>query len=188
MKKILLIDTSPRQGGNSDTAARLLADDLKNEEVVLFTMRDKHCSNCKACGACQGKTTQSCVQADDITPLLPLIDTCDAIAIITPVMNHQMSSQAKLFIERFYPFFNFTMEGMSNTSKRGKKGAMVCSCWGGPVEVYQKYAEWTLESFTQIGVAHTKALVFNQLSLPGAIKARPDYLAQLHSLAKWLAQ
>lgn len=125
MKKIVLIDASPRKGGNSEAVTDIIANDLADCEVTVFKMREK---DCRACGACQGRDTQQCVQKDDIAALLPAIERCDAIMLATPIYNQQITSQAKLFIERFYPFFKADGKGMSNTSKYGKKAALVCSC------------------------------------------------------------
>ena len=119
MKKILLVCATPRRGGNSDIVTSTLASDLAGCDVTVFTMREKRCFPCKACAACQGRESQLCVQDDDITLLLPLIDACDALALATPIYNHQISSQAKLFIERFYPFFHVGKKALSNTSKYG---------------------------------------------------------------------
>lgn len=188
MKKILLVNASPRKGGNSDIAIQTLAENLSDQDVTIFTMRDKNCHPCQACAACQGKTTQTCVQKDDITALLPLIDQCDAIVLASPIYNHQLNSQARLFIERFYPFFHVAMEDMSNTSKRGKKAALICSCWGSPRDVIERYAQWSVETFSQIGASQTRALVFNQIPERGAIRQRDDYLAQLKDLAGWLVE
>lgn len=188
MKKILLVNASPRKGGNSDIAIQTLADHLSDQDVTIFTMREKNCHPCQACAACQGKTTQTCLQKDDITALLPLIDGCDAIVLASPIYNHQINSQAKLFIERFYPFFNVTMEEASNTSKRGKKAALICSCWGSPRDVTERYAQWTVSGFSQIGASQTQALVFDEIPERGAISGREDYLAQLQALAEWLAE
>lgn len=120
MKTILLVNASPRAQGNSEVITQILAEDLKDQRVVVFTMREKDCRYCKACGACQGTAGQSCVQDDDITKLLPVIEACDAIVVATPIYNQQISSLAKLFIERFYPWFDFDKKGMSNTAKYGK--------------------------------------------------------------------
>ena len=38
MKKILLVNASPRKGGNSDTITKMLAEDLKDCEVTVFNM------------------------------------------------------------------------------------------------------------------------------------------------------
>lgn len=188
MKKILLVNTSPRKGGNSDTVVDILSSEIKNAEVRVFKMRDKHCSPCMACGFCQGKEIQNCIQKDDITELLSVIDQCDAVVIASPIYNHQMNSQAKLFIERWYPFFNIEKKLMSNTTKFNKKGVLIFSFWGSPIETIKKYAEWTLEGFSQIGVEKSRFLLFNEIPERGAVKNRQDYTAQLHELAKWLTE
>lgn len=188
MKKILLVDASPRKGGNSDVVIETLAQDLQGCEVTVFKMREKDCRQCMACDACQHKDTQSCVQNDDITALLPLIDTCDAIVLATPIYNQQITSRAKLFIERFYPFFRAGDPMMTNSSKRDKKAALVCSFWGSPKDVTTRYAEWTVQNFAQIGANQTRTLIFNGIPERGQILERPDYLDELHALANWLAE
>lgn len=186
MKKILLVNASPRKNGNSEAIIDILADDTKDQDVTVFAMREKDCRYCKACGACQGKKEQRCVQDDDITKILPVIETCDAIVVATPIYNQQVSSLAKLFIERFYPWFDLQGKGMSNTAKYGKKAALVCSFWGSPEEAVKKYADWTVGGFCQIGADQFQTLTFSHIPNAGDVKKRPDYVEQLHRLARWL--
>lgn len=186
MKNVLLVDASPRKGGNSEIIVDLIASDLKDCNLTVFKMKDKKCNPCLACGACQGKDTQNCVQKDDITQLLPIIENCDAIIIATPIYNQQICSQAKLFMERWYPFFDFSKPLMSNTSKPGKKAALVCSFWGSPVDITQKYANWTAKNFNQMGADKTKAILFPGIPEKGDILNRAEYIAQIHDLSSWL--
>ena len=188
MKKIVLVDASPRVNGNSDQVVRILTEDLKAHEVIVYKMREKETHFCLACGACQGKDTQRCVQKDDYTKLLPVLDTCDAIVMATPIYNQQISAMAKLFIERWYPFFKRDAPLMSNTSKPGKKGALVCSFWGSPVDVTEKYAKWTVSGFSQMGCDKTKAILFPKIPGRGDILAREEYINEIHELAKWLVE
>lgn len=188
MKKILLVNASPRKEGNSDRITALLADDLKDCEVTIFNMREKNCRPCLACGACQGKDTQLCVQKDDVEKLLPVIDECDAIVIATPIYNHQICSQAKLFIERWYPFFAYDRPFMSNTSRPGKKGALVCSFWGSPVDVIEKYADWTVSGFSQMGADKTKVVLFPQIPGRGDVLKNKEYITEIHELSDWLSE
>ncbi len=188
MSKILLVDTSPRKNGNSAAIVNAIADDLKAQEVTVFRMREKDCRPCRACDACQGKNTQICVQKDDFTALLPVIEGCDALMIATPIYNQQINSQAKLWIERLYPFFNVSGKNMSNTSKYGKKAALVCSCWGSPRDVTERYAEWTVKGLSQMGAEYFRFLVFDGIPGAGDVKRREDYMAAVRDLAKWLAE
>lgn len=188
MKKVLLVDASPRKGGNSEIVVDTLAEHLNGCEVTVFKMREHDCRSCQACAACQKKDTQMCVQKDDITPLLPVIDQCDAIVVASPIYNQQITSLAKLFIERFYPFFNVEKENMSNTSKQGKKAALICVCWGSDRDVTQQYADWTVSGFSQVGATNTRALVFDGIPGLGEIRNREDYMEQLKELAGWLSE
>ncbi len=141
MKKILLVDASKRVNGNSEQIIDMLKEDLSGNEIIVYKMREKKTNFCLACGVCQGKNTQSCLQKDDYTALLPVLDTCDAIVIATPIYNQQICSMAKLFKERLYPFFKWGDPLMTNTLKRGKKGVLVCSFIASPVDATKKYAD-----------------------------------------------
>ena len=57
MKRILLVDASPRKNGNSEIIVDMLASDLNNEDVTVFKMRENKCNPCMACAACQNKET-----------------------------------------------------------------------------------------------------------------------------------
>lgn len=186
MKHFLIVDASPRKGGNSEVIADELARLLQGHTVIVFKMREKNCNFCLACGACQNKDYAKCVQKDDISALLPVIENCDGVVLATPIYNQQVTAMAKLFIERFYPFFSVKNQMMTNSKKRDKKAALICSCWGSPREAVQKYADWTVAGFCQIGAKYTKALVFDHIPERAQVLERKDYLEQLKELAEWL--
>lgn len=186
MKRIVLIDASQRVRANSEIIVNRVAKALSNEEVHVFRMKEQKFQYCTGCDICQKSEELICSRKDDITKLLPHIDTCDAILIASPVYDHQMSSLAKLFIERFYAFYNPKAENNSSVSKRKKKAAFVMCCWTGDKETYKKYAEWTLEGFWQIDATDTRAEIFNGLNEREEILDRPDYLIRVQEIADWL--
>ncbi len=181
MKKILLINSSPRKNGNSESVVRLLADDLADgNEVIIFNTREKDCHPCRACGVCQRKRDGACVQKDDLSLLLPVLDRCDAIVLASPVYYRQVNAEAKMVMDRWYPFFAASM------SKTGKKGALILSYWGAPDRLMVPYAELTAENFQFIGCGESKIELFKQIPDKGQILQREDYVERLHSLARWL--
>ena len=186
MKKIVLIDASQRERANSEIIVKQVAARLSDVELHVLHMKKQNCQYCTGCGLCQRSEALVCSRKDDITKLLPHIDTCDSILIASPVYDHQMSSLAKLFIERFYAFYNSKADNNSSVTTRKKKAAFVMCCWTGNKEVYKKYAEWTLEGFWQIDAAETKVEIFNDLNGREEILARPDYLAKIQEIADWL--
>ena len=186
MKKIVLIDASQRERANSEIIVEKIAQRLSDAEVHVLRMKKQNCQYCTGCDICQKSEGIVCSRKDDITKLLPHIDTCDVILIASPVYDHQMSSLAKLFIERFYAFYNPKAENNSTVTKRRKKAAFVMCCWTGDKEIYRKYAEWTLEGFWQIDVTDTKVEIFNGLNEREEILDRPDFLSRVQEIADWL--
>ncbi len=84
-KKILIISTSPRKGGNSNALAEEFARGAREagntvEKVELY---DKTIGFCKGCLACQ--KTMRCVIRDDADTIAQKMLTAEVIAFATPI-------------------------------------------------------------------------------------------------------
>lgn len=106
MKKVLIISTSPRKGGNSE----ILADEfgkgaLENgnsvEKIFLY---DKTIYFCKGCLSCQ--TTNRCVISDDANMIVEKMLHTDAIVFATPIYFYEMCGQMKTLLDRSNPLFS----------------------------------------------------------------------------------
>jgi len=100
-KKVLVVSSSPRRGGNSD----LLCDQFANganeagHHVEKIFLKDKHINYCTGCGTClNGK--KPCSQKDDMAEILVKIIGADVIVMATPVYFYTMCGQMKTFIDR----------------------------------------------------------------------------------------
>lgn len=104
-KKVLVISTSPRKGGNSET----LADEFirgaqeAGNSVEKITLYDKSIGFCKGCLACQ--TTRRCVIRDDADAIAQAMLTADVIAFATPIYYYGMCGQMKTMLDRANPLF-----------------------------------------------------------------------------------
>lgn len=101
--KVLAISSSPRLGGNSDA---LCDEFLKGaaqagHETEKVSLAGKKIGPCRACYACA--KSRSCVQKDDMAPLLEKLIAADVIVLATPVYFYCMSAQMKLMIDRCLP-------------------------------------------------------------------------------------
>lgn len=105
MKKVLIISTSPRKGGNSE----ILADEfgkgaLENgnsiEKVCLY---DKTIGFCKGCLVCQ--TTKKCIIKDDANEIVKKMLDADVIAFATPIYFYEMCGQMKTLLDRTNQIF-----------------------------------------------------------------------------------
>lgn len=103
MKKVLVISSSPRRGGNSDILCdRFIAGarDAGHIAEKVF-LRDKNIGYCTGCGACN--RTHQCVQKDDMREILDKMVEADVIVMATPVYFYAMDGQMKTFIDRTVP-------------------------------------------------------------------------------------
>jgi multimeric flavodoxin WrbA len=100
-KKILVLSSSPRSGGNSD----LLCDQFISGAVKAghltekISLRNKKINYCKGCGTCFEKG-KSCIQKDDMAEILEEMITADIIAMATPIYFYTMCAQMKTLIDR----------------------------------------------------------------------------------------
>ena len=100
-KKILILSSSPRRGGNSDTLCNEFmrgAIESGNEAEKVF-LRDKTIHYCTGCSTCSlhGKP---CPQKDDAAEIIEKMVAADVIVMATPVYFYTMSAQMKTLIDR----------------------------------------------------------------------------------------
>src|ERR1035437_5235449 len=100
-KKVLIISSSPRRGGNSDTLCDqfvLGAGESGNHAEKIF-LKDKKINYCTHCGTClNGEKT--CPQKDDMSEILEKMVDADVIVMATPVYFYTMCGQMKTSIDR----------------------------------------------------------------------------------------
>jgi len=101
MKKVLIISSSPVEGGNSDR----LCDEFKRgaqdsghtvEKIFLRRSRIHFCSGCRLCDS--GKIL--CTHKDDAVDIVRDMLAADVIVLSTPNYFHNMSAQMKTLIDR----------------------------------------------------------------------------------------
>ena len=104
-KKILVVSTSPRIGGNSETLADAFIKGAKEagHEVMKICLYDKRIEFCKGCLACQ--TTGRCILHDDAETIVTLMKGMDVLVFATPIYFYEMSGQMKTLLDRTNPLF-----------------------------------------------------------------------------------
>jgi multimeric flavodoxin WrbA len=100
MKKVLIISSSPRKGGNSDLLCDEFARGAKEagHEVEKIRLAEKKIGFCTGCYAC--RTFNKCFQKDDADALVEKMLAADVIVLATPVYFYSMSAQLKALIDR----------------------------------------------------------------------------------------
>lgn len=100
-KKILVISSSPRRGGNSDRLCdRFMAGALDAghtaEKVFLGDLKIGYCTGCGTCF----NLGKPCPQRDDTPGVVEKMIAADVIVLATPVYFYTMCGQLKTLIDR----------------------------------------------------------------------------------------
>lgn len=101
MKNILILSSSPRRGGNSDTLCDEFlrgAREAGNNVEKIF-LKDKTINYCTGCSLCS-QYGKPCPQKDDMAEILDKMLSADVIVMATPVYFYTMSAQMKTLIDR----------------------------------------------------------------------------------------
>lgn len=101
MKNILILSSSPRRGGNSDTLCdEFMRGALENgHHVEKIFLRDKTIHPCLGCSVCS-QYKKPCPQKDDAAEIIDKMLAADVIVMGTPVYFYAMSAQMKTMIDR----------------------------------------------------------------------------------------
>lgn len=101
-KQVIIISSSPRKGGNSDT---LCDEFLKGAEeaghnVQKIFLKDKIIKYCTGCNYCNINSKRTCPQPDEMGEISELLVRADVIVFATPIYFYTMCGQLKTFIDR----------------------------------------------------------------------------------------
>ena len=105
-KKVLILSSSPRKGGNSETLAAAFAKGAQeaDNQVELVHLREKQYGFCKGCFACL--KLGHCVIKDDAVKIVSQMHDADVLVFATPVYYYSVSGQLKTMLDRANPLFD----------------------------------------------------------------------------------
>lgn len=124
MSKVLIINGSPRAGGNTAIAVREMETVFRENGVEVTTVQigGKAIRGCIACGKCAG--TGRCVFDDAVNELAPLFEQADGLVVASPVYYASANATLIACLDRLFHSTRF--------DKRMKVGAsVVCARRGG---------------------------------------------------------
>lgn len=103
---ILVISTSPRKGGNSETLADafICGAEQAGNQVEKVCLYDKTINFCKGCLACL--QSHRCVIHDDADSIAQKMRKADVLVFATPIYYYEMCGQMKTMLDRANPLYN----------------------------------------------------------------------------------
>jgi multimeric flavodoxin WrbA len=118
--KVLIINGSPRVGGNTSIAVEEIAKTLGEEgiEAEIVQIGNKNVRGCIACGSCGEKG--KCVFDDVVNELAPKFEEADGLVVASPVYYASANATLIACLDRLFYSTHF--------DKRMKVGASVVGC------------------------------------------------------------
>jgi multimeric flavodoxin WrbA len=178
---VLILKSSPRENGNSNTLADRVAAGAKaaGASVECLMLHHMDIRPCDACDVCQ--ETGVCIVKDDMQQVYPLLEKADAIVIAGPVYWFTISAQAKMCIDRWYAL------SLSDGKFRDKRIGIVLTY--GDTDLYTSggiNAIHTFESmFRYIGTEIT-GMVYGSADEIGDAAKQPELMQQAYLLGHTL--
>ena len=147
MKKILILNGSPRKNGATASLAKALTEGAKEsgneiKEDYITSMNIKACIGCDTCL----RTHAGCVQKnDDMAIIYEDMLWADVVVFVSPVYWGTITGQLKIVFDRLFAWFNKV--GFENAQKesvllmtaRGGDYSMARDFYG----ILTKYLGWT---------------------------------------------
>ena len=130
-KKVLIISSTPRKGGNSDKLCDAFAEGAKaaGNKVEKVRIADLKIGYCTGCYACQ--KTGKCAIKDDAKKVIDKMMAADVIALASPVYFYSICAQLKALIDRtvvVYPNLTnkrfYYLLTMADTNRRMFDGSL----------------------------------------------------------------
>ncbi len=105
MKNILIISSSPRKNGNSETLAAAFAKGAAEagNKVETIHLREKQINFCRGCMACA--KLGHCVIKDDAVEIAAKMQGADVLVLASPVYYYSVSGQLKTMFDRANPLY-----------------------------------------------------------------------------------
>lgn len=191
MGTYFIINTSQRKHANSQIIAQKMKVDFESagHTARIIDCLSADIAPCIGCDLCKNTKNLVCSRQDQLTDMLAAIDSCDGMAVVSPVYWGDVSTQGKAFADRLYAFLDFTDPKYTKATKTDKKLAFVFTSRGmsegsmdAPVDRLAN------GSFAIAGFGEHRTLMFNGLGTPGSIADDDTKLARVDEVVDWLVE
>ena len=127
MKKILILNASPRANGNISQFLSIIQQECEagGAEVTAIRVQDLQVAPCKACMKCRS-SLQCILPPDDAQRVLALIKQCDSLVVGAPCYWGNMPGTLKLLFDRMvYGMMGENSLAIPKPLHKGKKCVLV---------------------------------------------------------------
>ncbi|WP_029895318.1 flavodoxin family protein [Desulfohalovibrio reitneri] len=136
MSDALILAGSPRAGGNSDAAARAMAEGVESAggSARVVHLRSLDVMPCRGCYGCRRDLGGRCVLPDSsgVVDVYEDLMRAPMVAFASPIFFYHMPGVAKTFVDRSQPWYLRWMEGDGELRSLPRRTAPVALVAGRP--------------------------------------------------------
>lgn len=130
MKKIVILNASPRPNSNINQMLNIMRNELlANGDIVNYVdvckLQFRPCVGCMKCRSAHDCT----MPEDDAKTILRLVQQCDGLIVGSPCYWGNMTGQLKMLFDRWvYGLMDHSEQGVPRPLLSGKKAILVTTC------------------------------------------------------------
>ncbi|MBR1732062.1 MAG: flavodoxin family protein [Ruminococcus sp.] len=103
MSKIIVLNGSPRKGGNTDIlTSQFVKGAMENNQVEIVSVTEYKVNPCIGCNTCFNREGNRCFQNDDMAEIYNKLMSADIVVAASPVYFYGLSAQLKMIIDRLH--------------------------------------------------------------------------------------
>ena len=173
--KVLIINGSPRTGGNTEVALAEMQKIFREEGVEYEVVRaaERPVGGCMACQAC--KTIGKCVMKDLVNETAPKLEAADGVVVASPVYFASANGNLISFLDRLFYSTSF--------DKSMKVGCAVTVCRrGGNTATFDELNKYF--TISEMPVVSSRYWNMVHGMMPGEAAQDEEGLATMRTLAK----
>ena len=184
--KVLGINGSPRNGGNTDI---LLDNALKGAqnngaEVEKIVLNDLEFSPCQECE--NMPNDRFCIIEDDMQTIYRKVEEADAIILASPIFFGSLSAQTKMMIDRFQCVWRAKNIFKKQVFRKRKVGAFISVQGSNRKDFFDNARSIVKNFFITINADYKEELFCFRINEKGAILKNPELLKNAFRLGEKL--
>jgi multimeric flavodoxin WrbA len=162
MKKVIILNGSPRRDGNSAAMCRFAAEYLKEKRIEseTFVVYDNKFSPCIGCDVCHDTKTQVCIHKDSATDIIRKMKAADSVFLALPMYGRGSPGMYKALQDRFYVEYDFAKNGFTKITSPDKKITVALTYGGSPDDVAEALCYNITFAFQDLGYGGSRSLMF----------------------------
>ena len=163
----------------------MIENDILNKgyKIIRYDLYSMDIHDCLACMYCKRKDLAECCQKDDLSDLYRQIDDSRAIIIVSPIYMFGITGNAKIFLDRLYPYATYG----HGSKLKGQKAFVVYAQGSADGDQYAQCQGQVRDVLITLGFDYSGQVVLGGNSPFEKGKVTEEQEAKLHSLFADLA-